>query len=367
MIDYQYIYNTYNDLPSLIKLAWAVSALLALTIIFLSMYLKVIRHSLRKKREINIKFKTEYESLLVKYLYSGDDSKKTTETQNSIIESLKESVKIDSKRKIIIAVLYDLMNEVSGEMSDSIQTFYYKTGLIKYSYAKLKNKKWHVIAKGIGELRRFRINKESHRVTKFINHPVKEVQKETHLYMVNLFLFDGLSFLDHLKTPLSEWEQIQLLETLQKFENQEICDIRPWLKSTNNSVVLFALKLAQIYNQFEVKDTLMELLSHTNKDVRLNTINVLTHLYGIEAKDVLKANFNTLSIEEQISFFGLLEKLVVPDDEPFIEEHLFHKNFEIQLLALNILKEINIDKYMGLSKLPKKEKSTAMIKSEKTI
>ena len=123
MIDYQYIYNTYNDLPSLIKLAWAVSALLALTIIFLSMYLKVIRHSLRKKREINIKFKTEYESLLVKYLYSGDDSKKTTETQNSIIESLKESVKIDSKRKIIIAVLYDLMNEVSGEMSDSIQTF----------------------------------------------------------------------------------------------------------------------------------------------------------------------------------------------------------------------------------------------------
>ena len=79
---------------------------------------------------------------------------------------------------------------------------------------------------------------------------------------------------------------------------------------------------------------------------------------------VLKTNFNTLSIEEQISFFGLLEKLVMPDDEPFIEEHLFHKNFEIQLLALNILKEINIDKYMGLSKLSKKEKSTAMIKSE---
>ena len=367
MIDYQYINNIYNDLPLLIKMTWVISVSLTLIIIFMSMYLKVIRQRLRKKREINIKFKEEYESLLVAYLYSGDDSGKITEAQTTIIESLKDSVKIDSKRKIIVAVLFDLMNEVSGEMSSTIQTFYHNSGLINYAYDRLGSKKWNIIAKGIGELRRFRVEEASHKVAKFINFPRPEVQRETQLYMVNLFLFEGLSFLDELTTTLSEWAQIQLLETLQRFENQEICDIRPWLKSANDSVVLFALKLAQIYNQFEVKDTLMELLSHTNKDVRINTINVLTHLYGIEAKDILKANFNTLSIEEQISFFGLLEKLVMPDDEPFIEEHLFHKNFEIQLLALNILKEINIDKYVGFSKLSNKEKSKAMIKSENKI
>ena len=127
-------------------------------------------------------------------------------------------------------------------------------------------------------------------------------------------------------------------------------------------MVLFALKLAKIYNQFEVKDTLMTLLSHPVKEVRIMAIEVLTSLYGIEAKEMLKTNFNVLSLEEQISFFGLLEKLVVPSDEPFIEKHLFHKNFEIQLLALKILKSINIDKFMGLSNPPENKENKKILK-----
>lgn len=367
MIDYQNILNTYNDLPSLIRIAWNASLFLSIIITILVVYLMVLRHKLRLKHEEKIKFKAQYEALLIEYMYSGDDSGTLTDAQNKIIDQLKGPIKIHFKRKIVVSVLYDLMNQVSGEMSDLIKTFYFKTGLINYSFERLNSKKWHIIAKGIGELRRFRIEEASHKVAKFINFPKKEVQRETQLYMVNLFLFEGLSFLDELKTQLSEWAQIQLLETLQRFENQEICDIRPWLKSPNDSVVSFALKLAQIYNQFEVKENLIELLSHPNKEIRVSSINVLAHLYGIEAKEMLKANFNNISLEEQISFFGLLEKLVMPDDEPFVEKHLFHKNFEIQLLALNILKEINIDKYMGLSKLSDDEKSDAMLKIEEIV
>ncbi|PKQ43806.1 hypothetical protein [Confluentibacter flavum] len=367
MVDYQYIYDYYNNAPHLIKWVWWVSALLAISIIVLAVYLKFIRLSLRKKSNEKAKFKSEYEALLVEYLYSGDESGKLTNSQKLIVDRIKDSIKTPSRRKLIVSVLYNLMNEVSGEMSDSIKTFYYETGLIHYAFERLKSKKWNVIAKGISELRRFGIDEASHAIAPFINHPKSDVRSETHLYMVNLFLFDGLSFLDNLKVPLSEWIQIQLLETLQKFDNQEICDIRPWLMSENNSVVLFALKLAQIYNQFEVKETLMDLLSHENKEIRIESIDVLTHLYGIEAKEMLKANFITLSLGEQISFFKLLEKLVVPDDEPFVEAYLFHKNFEIQLLALQIIKEINFDKYIGFTKSSNNNKSLAMVKAVKVI
>ncbi|MBN4085418.1 hypothetical protein JYT89_03650, partial [Flavobacteriaceae bacterium AH-315-B10] len=221
---------------------------------------------------------------------------------------------------------------------------------------------WYVIAKGIGELTRFNIEEAHDDVAKFINHPRKEVRNETKLYLVNLFRFEGLSFLNDLKTPLSEWNQVQLLEILHKFDDQQICDIKPWLKSTNDTVVLFALKLAKIYNQFEVKDVLIELLSHKEKEVRIFTIEVLTNLYGIEAKEMLKTNFNESSLEEQLCFFQMLEKLVVPSDEPFIEKHLFHKDFEIQLLALKILKSINIDKFMKLNKMSSKKEAPAMFK-----
>lgn len=362
MATYQYLIDYFNEAPFLIKLAWGTSCVLSLAIIILVIYLKLIRSVLRKKDLESAKFKEAYEATLIEYLYSGSENEAINDLQKSIIEKLKISVHIKSKRKIIISILYNLMNEVSGEMSDSIKTLYFKTGLYDYALTRLENKNWYIIAKGIGELTRFKIEEAHDLVEPFIKHPRHEVRKETQLYMVNMFRFNGLSFLDELKAPLSEWAQVQLLETLQKFDDQQICDIKPWLKSANKTVILFALKLAEIYNQFEVKDTLIELLSHPIKKIRVRSIEVLTNLYGIEAKEMLKANFNELSLEEQISFFGLLEKLVVPSDEPFIEKHLFHKNFEIQLLALKILKSINIDKFLGLSKSPKSRGSKKILK-----
>ena len=367
MIDYQYIVDYFNEFPFLVRLIWAVSGVLFSIIVLLTIYLKLIRSFLRKKDKEIAKFKSEYEASLIEYLYSGNEQEELSEVQKSIILKLKEEVPVKSKRKIIISILYNLMNEVSGEMSDSIKILYYETGLIDFAISRLNNKNWYIIAKGIGELTRFKIDETHDKVVKFINHPRQEVRRETQLYLVNMFRFEGLSFLNTLKSPLSEWHQVQLLETLQKFDDQQICDIKPWLKSTNETVVSFAIKLAQIYNQFEVKDVLIELLSHNSKEIRVSVIEVLTHLYGIEAKEMLKANFSELSLDEQISFFELLEKLVVPNDEPFVEKHLFHKNFDIQLLALNILKSINIDKYMGLNNLPKDEKSPAMLKIVNTI
>jgi len=366
MTDFQILIDNYNEYPFLIKFAWAVSAVLSTLIILLTVYLKFVRKLLRNKEADSLKFRNEYEALLIEYLYSGVEEGVISETQKNIIEVLKTHVSTRSKRKVIISVLYKLMNEVSGEVTDALKILYKNTGLMHYALKRMNSKRWHVKAKGIGELTKFKIESVQNEMKKHLTHATREVRKEAHFYFVNLFHFEGLTFLNTIKTPLSEWDQIQILEILQRFNDQEICDIKPWLQSENDTVILFALKLAKVYNQYEVKDILMDLLSHNNKHVRIQTIEVLTHLYGIEAKDVLKANFSELSLEEQISFFGLLEKLVIPDDEPFVEEHLFHKDFEIQLLALKILKSINLDKYVGLNNLPSHQKSLAMLKLENT-
>lgn len=367
MISFQALTDYYNEFPFLIKLAWGVSIVLGVFIILLTIYLKTVRKILRIKEINSLKFRANYETLLIEYLYSGEEGIELSENQKSIIKQLKTHVPEKAKRKVIISVLYKLMNEVSGEVTDALKIVYQNTGLMHFALERLNSKRWHVIAKSIGEFTRFKIESVQDQMATYLAHPVREVRKEAHFYFVTLFHFEGLSFLNTIKTTLSEWDQIQMLEILQKFNDQEICDIKPWLKSENDSVVLFALKLAKVYNQYEVKDLLMDLLSHKNKQLRIQAIEALTHLYGIEAKDVLKANFNELSLEEQLSFFGLLEKLVIPDDESFVEKHLFHKNFEIQLLALKILKSINIDKYLGFNKLPAHKKSQAMLKLTNTI
>ena len=348
MEKYQYVIDYFENAPPIIKMVWISSGIFFVIIIILIIYLKFLRYYLRKNEKIVAQLKIEYESQLITYLYAGNEEEEISVEQQEIINKLRVCVANKFKRQLIISTLVRLRNEISGEMAESIQKLYFQTGLINFALNRLKSKKWHIVAKGIKELKQFHVKEVYNEIVILVNHPKREVRNESQLYLVTLFHFDGLKFLDVLQTPLSEWDQIQLLEVLQKFDDQEIPDIKPWLKSTNDFVVIFALKLAKIYNQFEVKEALIELLNHKNKKIRIDAIHVLSELQVIEAKDILKNKFEKLDIEEQIAFFKMLENSYESTDQSFLLEHVTHKNFEIKLAALKILKIINIEKFTTL-------------------
>lgn len=351
MKSYQYLIDYIENAPIIIQVVWISICIFFVAIVILTIYLKFLRNKLRKNEKTVAEYQKEYESDLITYLYAGNEEDEISAEQQIIIEKLKSCATDKFKRRIIVSTLLRLRNEISGEMAESIQKLYYQSGLIEYALSRLKSKKWYVVAKGIRELTQLQVKEVHDEIITLVNHPKKEIRKEVQLYLVTLFHFEGLEFLNVLQTQLSEWDQIQLLEVLQRFDDQEIPDINPWLKSLNNSVVVFALKLAKIYNQFEVKDSIMELLAHQQKKIRLDSINVLSHLQVIEAKEVLKNNFEKLSVEEQIAIFKLLENMYEPSDEPFLLEHITHENFEIKLAALKILKILNIEKFKTLKEL----------------
>ncbi len=352
MNTFQFFLNYFEKEPILIQLVWLVSCLLLMVLVILIIYIKLLRNHLRKREKIIAKYSKKNEVLLVTYLYTESEEGLISKEQQIIIDKLKRGLTKKFKRTIIISSLLKLINEISGEMAEAIQNLYTQLTLEKYAIAKLSSKKWDNVAEGIRELTIFRVKEANEQVFKLVNHTQKEVRKEVQLYLVSLFNFEGLSFLDDLNTPLSDWDQIQMLGELQKIENQQIPDITIWLKSTNDYVVIFALKLAKIYNQFEMKEVLIELLAHKSQKVRLELISVLSHLYVTEAKEILKDKFLVKDIDEQIAFFKLLENLADPNDEDFIVQHVHHKNFEIKLMALKILKSINIDKFRSFDLIP---------------
>ncbi|SHG16645.1 hypothetical protein SAMN05443549_102280 [Flavobacterium fluvii] len=332
-----------NDSSPIIVLSWWLSGIFFLIIVLLILYVKRLRNHLRVNAKIEAKYQEEYESCLVTYLYSGNEEEAFSPEQLLIISELKESIVDPFKRKIIISTLLKLRNEISGEMGESIDKLFVKMGLLRYSLAKLRDKKWDVIAIGIRELTQFKIMGVNKLILNNINHPTKEVRKEMQLYLVHLYAFKGLEFLNVLETPLSEWDQIQLLEILQLNNDSQIADIKPWLKSSNDSVVNFTLKLAKLYNQFEAKDELIKLLNHKSEEVRINTISALSHLNILEAKNILKNSFNERSLEEQITFLKMMENVHENSDKPFLLEHMHHENFEIKSLVMEILKSINFE------------------------
>ena len=340
-----FLLESSKDSSPIILLSWWLSGLFLLIILFTIFYVKTLRNQLRVKGDIEAKYQEDYEVCLVTYLYAGNEEETFSSEQLLIISELKESVADPFGRKIIISTLLKLRNEISGEMAESIDKLYVKLGLLRYSLAKLRNKKWDVIANGIRELTQFKIKAVHQIVMNNINHPTKEVRKEMQLYLVHLYAFKGLDFLNVLETPLSEWDQIQLLEILQLKNDSEIVDITPWLKSSNDSVVNFTLKLAKVYNQFEAKEELINLLNHGSEEVRINTISALSHLNALEAKNILKDSFNERSLEEQIAFLKMMENVHEHDDKVFLQEQMQHENFEIKSIAMEILKNINFEEY----------------------
>lgn len=348
MKNYQPLLNYLKDSPPIIQGVWILIVLFSVIIVILIIYLKLLRSRLRKNEKIVAQYQKEYEEDLITYLYAGNEEEEISGEQQIIIEKLISCAADKFKRRIIVSTFLRLRNEISGEMAESIQKLYFQSGLIGYALSRLKSKKWYVAAKGIRELTQLHVKEVEDKILMLVNHPKKEIRKEVQLYLVTLFHFGGLKFLDVLQTQLSEWDQIQLLEVLQRFDEQEIPDIKPWLNSTNESVVVFALKLAKIYNQFEVKDAILELLAHPQKKIRVDAILVLSHLQVNEAKEVLKNNFDQLSLDEQIAFFKLLENLYEANDESFILQHITHRNFDIKLLALKIIKILAVEKFKSL-------------------
>lgn len=363
MNEYHFAIDYLRHYPLLIQMVWVLSLFIITNIIILIFYLKYLRAKLRVNHKLETKYQGDYESSLINYLYSGNDEEKFSLDQKAIIKQLKRGINDSFKRKILVATLLKLRNEITGEVAESIDKLYIELGLLPYSLSKLRNKKWDIVAKAIRELTQFQVKGIQNIVLKYTNHPKKEVRKEMQLYLVQLFSFKGLDFLNVLQTALSEWDQIQLLEILQRSDDQLISDIKPWLKSSNESVVAFALKLAKVYNQYEAKEELIELLNHKIEHIRVNVIETLSHLNIMEAKMILKSSFTKRSLEEQFTIIKLLENVYESDDKSFLLENIHHENHEIKLLIMEILKSkdfevLELDK-SEMNELETKKKLTA--------
>lgn len=362
METFKIIQNYFQQLPIELKIVWILSGILAFFVVISIIYLKILRNLLRREDVLKVKLEHKYEGLLLSYLFEESENNKLNKQQNEFIKTIQSKIGDNFKRNIIVQTLLKLKNEVSGEIEIAIQNLYLKSNLKEHAYQQLKSKKWHIVASGIKELTQFKVKEAYPEIKKLIKYPKKEVRKEVELYLVSLFYFEGLEFLNDLKINLSEWDQIELLEELQKMDNQEIPDIKVWLNSKNDSVVSFSLKLAKIYNKYDCVETLIILLNHKSKKIRLEVLKVLTHLQVSDAKEILKSSLKKRSLEEQIAFFKMLESVFEPNDEEFIIKNSTNNNFEIQYSALKILKELNENAFNNLIKTNNKFNNNAIFK-----
>ena len=113
------------------------------------------------------------------------------------------------------------------------------------------------------------------KIEPYVNHKKLLVRLEAQNTLLKFNGFKGLNFLDQANYPLTEWQQIKLLEQLNTLPSGDLSGIENWLTSRNDSVVVFALKLARNYFQFQLHDQIVTCLQHPHSDVRNEAILTL--------------------------------------------------------------------------------------------
>lgn len=225
-------------------------------------------------------------------------------------------------RQFVTDSLINIRKNVAGSAADSVVKVYEALGLNKDSLKKMKSRAWHRKAKGIWELYMMQQREALQDIQQYTDSENEYVRTEAQTAIVGFTGFDGLSFLDTLTNPINEWQQLKILEQLDTYNAEEMPNLPLWLRSQNEYVVHFALKLTDIYQQFHVHDNVVACLAGGNAKVRSQAIKALGRIANADTVAVLKGRYaeetdaNKLEILKQVLVNGTAEDL------PFLEAAL---------------------------------------------
>ncbi len=285
------------------------------------------------------------------YFYT-DRIRKHIETWVSqiIMEEYEDSIVISRKfhsilsnsvaRQFAIDELILCKKNFSGTVADNIRSLYIQLGLKKYSLKKLASKnKWHTRARGIQELYLMDQADLLTTIYKNTNSRNEFIRMEAQTGVIHLTGFPGLRFLDVISYPLTEWQQLKLLEQLRLYPDKEDLSekIPHWLQSTNETVVVFALKLADEYQQFAVRTDVISCLVHQQKKVRSQAIKTLVRLADEKTPAILLGYFNKETFTNQVFMLDALRAIATENETRLLLNLLDHENDTIKLKAAIVL------------------------------
>lgn len=267
-----------------------------------------------------------------------------------ILEESVEGIEIPKKfyrllddpkaRQVAIDELTNCKKNFSGIVAENIVALYNQLGLREDSLAKMHNKrKWYLQARGIQELYLMDQKNLLTKIYRETNSRNEFVRSEAQIAIIYMTGFNGLRFLDVISYPLTLWQQIKLLEQLRLFgKKEDLSDRLPkWLQSKNETVIVFALRLAAEYQQYAVKDAIMSCLVHPSDAVRTRAIKTLITLADEQTPFILTGYFSKENFDNQVHILNSLASIATDEQEAFLEKLLDASDNIIKLKAAIVL------------------------------
>lgn len=236
-------------------------------------------------------------------------------------------------RNILINELISIYKTLSGKAAMNLREIYLLHDLPEYSLKKLNSWRWYIKAKGIQELADMDYAEANEDIKRYSNHSKDLLRTEVQTALVKLANFDALRFLDDTTYPISEWQQLKFLHILSNKEVSNLPDFSKWLKSSNDTVVIFSLKLIRHFQSMKDSKNVEIALTHRSLKVRIQAVETIGTLHDENAITLIKTQYYRDAKEFKIQVLKCLMGIFKPKDFSFLELQLLSEDYDISLAA----------------------------------
>lgn len=324
------IARDHYQLVMMISVAFLMSGLL----IYMLFYLY-----LRSKHEKRHEKWRLISDLLIRKAVFYEDEELGDEAVIPVTKRAKKLLHNKRFRKLLTEEIKSAKKNIAGTSSDNLKQLYKQLHLERYALKNLKSRHWHIKAKAIQELTIMEMNEFLTDIYIHANAKNELVRMEAQTALVQFNGFEGLSFLDIVTYPISDWQQIKLLQQLANVPQIDV-SIETWLASSNSSVVVFTLKLARNYHRFELYDEILPCLDHADPRVRLEAINFFCEIFTDDTAGEFKSRFLGEIPKNKVALVKAMQNVGTERDIVFLLHLLDDEDHEIKLSAARALAKI---------------------------
>jgi hypothetical protein len=246
-------------------------------------------------------------------------------------------------RQFMIDELIKAKKNLSGTASENLLKLFNQLQLQKDSMKKLSSLKWHIKARGIQELSLMDQKHMLKKIFRLTNNRNEFIRMEAQSAIVQFYGFEGLRFLNTVSQPISEWQQIKLLALLPRMAAAIPEGLETWLVSTNDSVILFVLKLAAINHRFELHDKIAACLDHSNPLIKIQAVKCLQDINNDSTAASIIRPYPSQGKPYQLAVLDTLNLIATENEIPFLKKELLNEDNTLKLSAARALIKIDTE------------------------
>lgn len=337
------VYNAfYNLLDALIPQSFLVDAAIFFSVVIVTVILVILSYlfwrSRRNQRKIS--FQTQFNDLISEIAVCESEEELnevlSLPLYQKILQYYQRS-RVD--RNFMIEELAETCKKFSGNTMTNLHWLFQKTDLKKELLHHLNDKRWYIKAKAVQQLAYLQQKDQIPNIFRLANHNNDLVRMEAQVATVKLIGFEGLRFLNVIGYPISEWQQLRLIQELSGHSIEKFDNIGNWLKSKNDGVVEFALRLVEIYQRYEFYNAVEQCLSHSSVSICRQAVVTISKISNERTAGILVSYYENSPSSIQLLILKIFQIIGTENEASFLLSQLNHADDSFKLEAAKALQK----------------------------